>query len=121
MWTGKDDKTLRKLTLDVDVAVPAEARKRAGGLSTGTLAVSLLIADLNADQTITAPAGAKPLSDLTQALGATSGGGAGTSTTPSATTPTAPTAGATPEYLDCVQKAGQDLSKVQKCAELLGG
>jgi hypothetical protein len=127
IWTGKDDKTLRKLTLDVDIAVPADVRKRAGGLESGKLSVSLLLADLNKPQTIAAPANAKPLSDLTQALGGTSNG-TGTATTPAAPAPSAttttpattPPAGTSQEYLDCLSKAGSDIAKVQECASLLG-
>lgn len=126
VWTGKDDKTLRKLTLDVEIAVPAEARKRAGGLQSGKLAVSLLIADLNTEQTIKAPANAKPLSDLTAALGGTSSGaagsGSGATTAPAPSPPSgAPPAGASQEYLDCLTKAGSDIAKVQACASLLSG
>ena len=127
VYTGESDHTLRRLALSVSLAVPKDAQKSAGGLKSGELRFDLQIADLNADQTINAPANPKPLSDLQQALGVLQGGGStggGTSTTPSTTTPsttTTPSAGAPKAYLDCVQKAGTDIAKVQQCAGLLNG
>ncbi len=121
VWTGKDDKTLRRLRIDIDISVPGEVQKRAGGLKDGKLVFELTIADLNRPQTIKTPTNARPLADLTAAL--TQGSGSGTQPTPAPSgTPTAPAApGVSQQYLDCLQKAGSDISKVQKCAELLGG
>jgi hypothetical protein len=134
LWTGKDDKTLRRLKLNIGIAVPSDVRKRAGGLQTGTLAFDLTIADLNQAQQVTAPANARPLSELTQALSAATGGGSsstggasssagGTSSggaSSSAGGTAAVPAGASQEYLTCLQKAGSDVAAVQKCASLLG-
>jgi hypothetical protein len=119
VWTGKDDKALRRLAIDVDLDVPADVRKRAGGLSTGTLSFDLTIAQLNEDQTITAPKNARPLSDLTSILQgqAPSSGGAGTGTGGGA--PSAG-AGASSKYLECLQKAGSDVAAIQQCAALAG-
>jgi hypothetical protein len=131
VYTGKSDHALRRLALSVSLAVPKDAQKTAGGLKSGELRFDLTIADLNNDQTINAPSGARPLSDLQQALSAlqSNGGGLGsTTTTPSSatTTPapatTAPaSAGAPTKYLQCVQKAGTDIAKVQTCAALVNG
>lgn len=135
VWTGKDDTTLRKLAIVVDLDVPADARNKAGGLTTGRVSFNLAIAELNKDQTISAPAGARPLTELTaqfsSLLGAATGSG-GTSSgssgsgasTPTTSTPAAPgaTSGSAPKaYLDCLQKAGSDVAAVQKCAALLNG
>jgi hypothetical protein len=129
VWTGKDDKTLRRVRIELGISVPADLRKQANGLKNGVLVFDLKIEDLNESQDIKEPEGARPLSELTSALGGalpgTSGGG--TATTPPATTPPATTAppagagGASQEYLDCLAKAKNDISKVQKCADLLGG
>jgi hypothetical protein len=125
VYTGSSDHTLRRLTLSVSLVVPKDAQKAAGGLKSGELRFDLQIADLNSDQTINAPANPRPLTELQQALGVLQGGGSGASTTPSATTPapatTTPSAGAPKAYLDCVQKAGTDIAKVQQCAGLLNG
>jgi hypothetical protein len=128
VYTGEDDHALRRLTLSVSLVVPKDAQKTAGGLKSGELRFDLTIADLNNDQTIRAPSGARPLSELQNALAALQGGGAtGTTTTPQTTptptpgTTTPPSAGAPSQYLDCVQKAGTDIAKVQKCAALVNG
>lgn len=134
IYTGKDDRLLRRLAIDVVLDVPADARQQAGGLSSGNVRFALTLADLNNPQTITAPKGAKPLSALTSQLqgllggtGSTgsgssgssgSGSPGGTSTNPSGAD--AP-AGAPNEYLQCLQKAGEDVAEVQKCAALLSG
>ncbi len=138
VWTGKDDKTLRRLKVTLGFDVPQSARKRAGGLQKGSATFDVTIADLNASQTISAPSNAKPLSELTSALGGiagsgssggssgagsgSSGAGSGSAGGGSTTTvPAPPTAagGSSQKYLDCLQKAGSDVSKIQKCAELL--
>jgi hypothetical protein len=124
VWTGKKDTTLRRLKIAVGLEVPADVQKRAGGLQRGTLVFDLLISDLNAAQTITAPANARPLSDLTSALGgaaASGGGGTGATPAPTTTTPPASGSGASQQYLDCLQKAGSNIAAVQKCADLIGG
>jgi len=125
VYSGNSDRILRRLSVRLDLDVPAEARSSVGGLSTGTVRFDLLLADVNKDQSISAPSGAtKPLSDLLGRFGlggltagATGTGSGSTSTTPS-TTPVSPSA--SKKYLDCLQKAGQDLAAVQKCAALVG-
>lgn len=123
VYTGESDHALRRLSLSVSLAVPQDAQKAAGGLKSGELRFDLQIADLNRPQTISAPANARPLSELQQALGVLQGGGSATTppTTAPAPTATTPSAGAPKRYLDCVQQAGTDIAKVQKCAALLNG
>lgn len=123
VWTGKDDKALRRIKLLVDIAVPEDVRPRAGGLTSGTLTFDLTISDLNEDQTIAEPENARPLADLQQliaggATGATPQTGTGASTTP-APAP-APSSGESSEYLDCITAAGNDVAEIQKCATLAG-
>lgn len=131
VYTGEEDRLLRRVKVALAFDVPESARAGAGGLSSGTLQLDLTIADLNEDQTITAPKNARPLEELTAQLG---GGGAtagsGTATTPSTAAgsgtttqpsqsqaPAAPAAN--PEYLECLDAAGTDLAKVQDCADVL--
>jgi hypothetical protein len=126
VYSGESDRILRRLTVRVDLDVPVEARSSVAGLSTGTIKFDLLLADVNKNQSISAPTGAtKPLSELLNRFGlggltAGSGSSAGsgsTTTTPSTTTVTP---SASKKYLDCLTKAGQDLTEVQKCAALVG-
>lgn len=79
VWTGEDDGLLRRVLVEVDYDVPAAQRDAAGGLTKGTLSLGLTLADLNEKQTIVAPKGAKPISELTSALAQLSAGaGSGT-------------------------------------------
>jgi len=130
VYTGEDDHALRRLAVSVSLAVPKDAQKDAGGLKSGELRFDLTIADLNSDQKIDAPSGARPFSELQNALSALQGGGTsgGTSAAPATTSPTPaagsatpPAAGAPSAYLQCVQKAGTDIAEVQKCASLVNG
>jgi hypothetical protein len=131
VYTGEDDRLLRRVKVALAFDVPQSARKAAGGLTSGTLRLDLTIADLNKDQTIGAPANARPLEELTAQLGGgAASSGSGTATTPStgsgsgtttqpAESQTPPAPAANPEYLTCLDEAGTDLAKVQKCADVL--
>jgi hypothetical protein len=125
VWTGEKDRTLRKLLLDVRIDVPPNLRAGAGGLKAGRITFSVTIGQLNTDQKIARPAGARPIGELRAALrqlgllGAGSGAAGGASgTAPSSTTPPAPAAGQA-DYAQCLADAGEDLAKVQNCAALL--
>jgi hypothetical protein len=114
VYTGADDKMLRRL----DLRVRLNKTAKSGG---GTVRFTLEIDDLNADQKISAPAGARPLAELLAQLrgSGAAGAGTGTSTTPAPSTSTTPSSGASPKYADCITKAGSDLRKVQACAQYL--
>jgi len=111
VYSGKDDKLLRKLAVNAI-------------LKTGKVAFVLELDDLNGDQSISVPANAKPLQELLQQIPGLLGGGAsgGTGGTSQGSTPVAPATspgGANPKYVQCLQSAGQDISKLQACAKLL--
>lgn len=125
IWTGKEDKTLRKLVLALDIAVPENEQKKAG-LAGGKVDLEYAISDLNKPQTIEEPSNARPVAELNaalQALGVNLGGGSGgssgggTSTTPQEGTST--TASPSQAYLDCLEDAGEDSAKVSECSKLL--
>jgi hypothetical protein len=118
VYTGEKDHALRRIALRVSLVVPKDVQKTAGGLTSGELRFDLTLADLNADQSIPEPKGARPLSELQQALATLTGGSASSSTS---TTPATPPAGGSGRYEDCVQKAGTDIAKVQQCAALVNG
>lgn len=132
LYSGKADKTLRKVTVNLAFDVP-KSQQKAAGLSSGTLVFDLEIDALNQPQTITAPTGAKPFSELTQALtgglsglGGSSSSGRSTPATPAPVAPSPGVGGAAGKnsaqaqaYLQCIQSAGGDVAKGQKCASLL--
>lgn len=133
VWTGNADKTMRKLTIGLDVPVTGQASALLGGLRSAGILLSLSYADLNRPQTITAPTNVQPYSVFSSRLaallqqvetGVATGGGLGSSTG-TGTTGTGGTstgaAGATSAYSQCITKAAGDISKMQKCASLLSG
>ena len=75
VFTGKDDKLLRKLDVKLKFDVPQSLRSQVNGLRSGNLDFSLDVADLNKPQSIKEPGRARPLSELQRLLGA---GAAGT-------------------------------------------
>jgi hypothetical protein len=125
VWTGKDDHTLRKFALSVDIAVPQDLQSKAGGLRTGRIAVQATIAQLNQRQQIVKPANPRPLNDLRAALqqlgllGSSSSSSSSSGTTASSATPAPSASDPQAGYAQCLAKAGEDLAQVQKCAALL--
>jgi hypothetical protein len=125
LYSGKDDHVLRRLVVKLTFEVPKGARSQANGLSGGDLTFDLTLAKLNQPQTIAAPTSSRPFSELSgqlrAALGTSAGGSGGATTAPGGTT-TTPSGNANAQrYLQCLQQAGGDVGKAQKCAALLNG
>ena len=110
IYTGKDDRILRRLVVAMSLQAPGEDQP-------ADVDFDLTLLDVNEDQEIEEPSGAKPFSDLADKLGGLglgglggggSGGGSG---------------GASQEnlekYSQCIQDAGGDTAKARKCADLL--
>jgi hypothetical protein len=124
VYSGKDDHVLRRMVVKLTFSVPETARRQASGLKGGNIGFDLTLAGLNQPQTISAPAAARPFSDLTSRLRSSLGGLAGGAVTPSggAAAPSGGTGNAkAQQYLQCLQRAGGDVSKAQRCAALLNG
>jgi hypothetical protein len=119
LWTGQQDHTLRKVALHVDVAVPQDLQARAGGLRSGTIDFQLTLAQLNQPQTVRPPAGARPLGQLKSALQQLGLIGTSSSSGSSSGAGAAPASGPQAGYAKCLNAAGDDLAKVQRCADLL--
>jgi hypothetical protein len=116
IYTGKDDTTLRRMVVDMGIEADENGQK-----TSGTLGLDFQLLDLNEDQSIEAPSGAKPFNDLLSQLGGLGLGGAGSSGSGSGGGSGAGGASAEDlkKYSDCVTEAGSDTAKAQKCAELL--
>jgi hypothetical protein len=69
LWTGKDDKIMRRLEIEFSFDLPEELRAQAQGVSGGTVDIKVEIADLNEDQEIKVPEKSRPLSELQSQLG----------------------------------------------------
>ena len=115
VYSGKDDHLLRKLSLSLTVAPPQSANAQ---VNTVSIDFSLTLSDVNETQSIEAPSGAKPISDLLRQLGI---GGAGPLGSLGSTGgPSAPGGGggASQAYLNCIQNA-QTAQQINKCAQTL--
>lgn len=131
LWTGAHDKTLRRLQIGATLPVSGQVAQLLGSSSVD-LDLSIQYSQLNHAQTISAPATVRPYSELVSKLrgleqslegsivsgqlptraASSSSGGARTTTTSSS---------AVLSYSDCIEAAGNDVAKMQKCAPLLAG
>jgi hypothetical protein len=109
IYTGKDDKILRRMV--VNLGIDDKASK-----TTATVALDVSITSLNQDQSFPEPSDAKPFDKLLSQLGgiglalggSSSSGGGGSSTD-------------LQKYSKCITDAGSDVEKARKCADLLTG
>jgi hypothetical protein len=111
IYTGKDDSTLRRMVVNMDIN---------DGQDSGSLKFDVSLTDLNEDQEISEPSNAKPFDQLLSqlgglGLGGLSGGGSSSGSGSSG----GASADQLKKYSDCVQAAGSDVQKAQKCSKLL--
>ena len=133
IWTGNSDKTLRKLSLNLNVPVSGQGSTELGGLTSAGIGLTLQYSNLNQTQTISAPTNVQPYTEFATKLqgvlqqvqgsfgwrlGAQTSTGSGTATTGGSGTPNANNVN---KYTKCIQKAAGDVTKMQKCASLLQG
>jgi hypothetical protein len=129
VWTGKGDKTLRKLSINVIVPVSGQLSTLLGGLRSTAIGINMQYANLNQPQSIAAPTNIRPFSQFAAKLrtfsqaiqgavgsGALSGAGAATGSGASSGSSSAANA---QSYGQCLQAAGTDVAKMQRCAALL--
>jgi hypothetical protein len=106
VYSGVDDKLLRKLNFDLTLDLSALGGGSVIPVSTVDVTFSVAFSDVNSTQTVTAPENPKPISELgigglgsLGSVGGTSGGGVGGGGGPSAA------------YLDCIENNPSDPSK----------
>jgi hypothetical protein len=134
VWTGKNDSTLRKLTLSLTVPVTGQISTSLGGMTSAGIVLTIQYAKLNQPQSVATPTEVHPYSEftaklqtigqqLTSALGGSLGSGATSSASGTATVPSSGSGSAAgvSKYSACIQKANGDVTKMQKCASLLNG
>ena len=137
IWTGKDDKVLRRLQLNLSFVVPAALQGQLQGVKGGDVKLDLEVADVNKPQNIAPPANPRPWSELQQlipqstlgsSLGGSSGSGSSGGSGSGGTTGGSGSSGGSggtsssqraQKYLKCVQKA-QRPEDVTKCGSILG-
>jgi hypothetical protein len=126
IYSGQDDHILRRITIDIGVEPPSSS-----GVNKLDANFDVTLGKVNEPQTITAPSGAKPFTELLQQLGVSPsqlGGlgslGGGTSGGGGSSGPSlAPTGGGassaqTQKYLTCVSQASS-AAGIQACNTLL--
>ena len=125
IYTGKDDKVLRRMVVALGIVAPKSSSSPNGSAD---FRLDFSIADLNQDQEISEPANAKPFDQLTSQLGGLGGlgglgsgsGSSGSSGSGSSGSGSAAKNNAKLEkYSKCVTDAGADTAKARKCADLL--
>lgn len=144
VWTGTGDKTLRKLSINLNVPVTGQVSTLLGGMSSAGIGLSFQYANLNQPQTITAPTSVAPFADfatklrtvlaqLRSTLGGAGLGSPGSGSTGSGSGSTGSGSGSTGSssgssgasgvnrYSQCIQQATGDVTKMQKCGSLLSG
>jgi uncharacterized membrane protein YgcG len=138
VWTGNSDKTVRKLMIGLTLPVHGQLSTLLGGMSSAAITITMQYANLNQPQTITAPTNLAPYSQFTAklqailgaiqgAVGAAAGGSttSGTGATGSGSGSGSGSSGGgsasqTTQYGQCILAAGNDVTKMQQCASLIG-
>ena len=73
LFTGEDDGKVRRLVGALGFEVPEEGQDDLGGATSGTVSVSMELANVDGDQEIATPEDPQPLADLAQQLGGLGG------------------------------------------------
>lgn len=114
IYTGKDDKILRRMV----IALTAQAPQGSAAGQSVDLKLDVQLTDINQGQDIAAPSNAKPFDQLLNMLGSLGLGSASTGGGTAGGTGGA-SAGNLQKYSQCIQKAGNNAEKARKCANLL--
>jgi hypothetical protein len=110
IYTGKDDRILRRMVVNLGVDDSSSSTKAKLGLD-------IAVADVNQDQDINEPSGAKPFDQLLSQLGGLGVGLGGAAKSGGSSSSSGN--GNLEQYSTCVNKAGDDVAKARKCADLL--
>lgn len=128
VWTGTSDKTLRKLAISLVLPVTGQLSSLLGGLSSAQVGLTMQYADLNKPQTIVPPSSVAPygqfqakLKSLLSAVSSTIGSSLGTTGSAGSGSSSQSSSSALGKYSQCLQTAGNDITKAQECASLLNG
>jgi len=113
IFTGKEDKILRRMVVDLDVDAPQQKTK-------ATLKLDFSLLELNEDQEFKAPADAKPFDELLGQFGGLGALGSGSGGSGSGSGGAA-NQQQLDKYTNCITQAGSDTAKAQECAKLLQG
>ena len=117
IYTGKEDKILRRMVISVSLV---DAQNETGSAD---IKLDLSISDLNEDQEISEPSGAKPFDQLLSQLGGLGlgglGGAGGGGSSGGSSSGSGSNNANLEKYSQCISDAGSDVDKARKCADLL--
>ena len=119
IYTGKDDKILRRMVVALGLEAPKSSSSSGGSAD---FKLDFALSSLNDDQEIPEPSNAKPFDELAKQLGGLGLGGlggSGSSGSGSSGSSGSSNNANLEKYSKCVRDAGNDTAKAQKCAELL--
>jgi hypothetical protein len=135
IYVGKDDQTIRRISGNLQVAVPDSGQSQANGITGGSLQFTLELGKVGQGQDVEAPSRSRPISELSRQLGGAAAlgqlggaggqsGSGGTSTTPDTTT--TPGAGGADDpdairrYIACINQTspGDDAAR-ERCRAAL--
>jgi hypothetical protein len=114
IYTGKEDKILRRMVVALGIVAP----QGSGSSGSADFKLDLAISDVNEDQEVSEPSGAKPFDQLVSQLGGLGLGGLGGSGGSGGAKSGSNNANLE-KYSKCVADAGNDVAKARKCADLL--
>jgi hypothetical protein len=114
IYTGSEDKILRRLVVAMKLAVP-----NGGSTQSADVKFDMQFLDLNEDQDIKAPANPRPFDELTSKLQGLGLGGLGGVSGGSSGSGSGSSQKSLEKYSKCIQDAGSDQGKIRKCADLL--
>jgi hypothetical protein len=139
VWTGNSDKTVRKMMVGLTLPVSGSVSTLLGGINSAAITLTMQYGDLNQPQTIVAPTRLAPYRQFTAKLqsilgaissavgtalpgssGSASGSTGSTGATGSTGSSGSSSGAAATQYGQCILAAGSDVSKMQKCAALVG-
>jgi hypothetical protein len=119
IYTGKEDKILRRMVIALGITDPQ------GSSGSADIKLDLAISDLNEDQEVSEPSGAKPFDQLLSQLGGLGlgglggAGGAGGGSGGSGGGSSGSNNANLEKYSQCIADAGNDVAEARKCADLL--
>jgi hypothetical protein len=113
VYTGADDKIMRRLVIDLKLQPPGQS-------DSADVKFDMQFLDLNEDQEIKAPDNAKPFTELAQKLqGLGLGGGLGALGGSSGSAGSGASDQNLEKYSQCIQDANGAPDKIRKCGDLL--
>jgi hypothetical protein len=115
IYTGKEDKILRRMVVALGIVAP----EGSGDSGSADVKLDFAISDLNKDQEVSEPSGAKPFDQLLSQLGGLGLGGLGGSGSSGGGSSGSNNNANLEKYSQCVTDAGNDVAKARKCADLL--